>query len=1441
MDPGRYGPQHGWENNSAPERYGAVHEPHFRAGDSYDDRRYLDERFPRDDIYPRNAFPRDVLERENYPPPPAAGGVWPQSRRRTYEEEYPLDRDSRRHVDLYPEMDMGREAGRYREADYYDDHGYERSQRYSGRDRDDYLYDDYDYRPRMSQSREVSRERDYDYGRRSYDSDYDRGGRREGSWRRRESRDREREGKGLSRERDQSPYKRHERSRTDRRRDREEKRHHEYYSTVPSATVVVKGLSQKTTEEDLHQILSEWGPLRHVRVIKERNSGTSRGFAFIDFPSTGSARSMMDKVGDEGVVVDGRKLFFEYSKPTGSAGGPFFGSDGSSRSGHMNHRTTLLSDWMCMICGCVNFARRTSCFQKGETGPTHVLVVRGLDENADEEMLRYEFSKNAPIKDIRLVRDKFTHVSRGFAFVHFHSVEDATKALEATNGTTLEKNGQILRVAYAKSILGPGSGASSSHSSSLAAAAIEAAAFAQQYDAVGWAPKEYNPDDKQSNGKQDQGGDLKDASAPQAGFVWDEASGYYYDASSGFYYDGNTGLYYDGNNGIWYSYDHQSQQYVPCNDQNNKTSGKENEPSKAPDGSNSRKVVISAPAATITSSDKATSLPDAVQAAAAAALAAEKKEKERMKEIKLASKSSILANKKKMSNVLSMWKQRSHESQAPRVALDGNSSALTEERSNPIGSSTKGKLVKDNTASAGSVNTPVQPDSLDAQDIPRPAANISGGTLRGVIRGSGRGVVKSDTAYVAPSTNVSIGSSMATEARNSAVPYRTDASALGSYTPPAPTVSGKRRFSELPAQSASSVKEQPHTTYRDRAAERRSLYGSSSFGDDSDLGVGDPNRDSALRMGGADSMPFPPGVGGRGAGEGNSSAPSFEVITAEKALDETNVGNRMLRNMGWQEGLGLGKDGSGMVEPVQAQSTEKRAGLGSQPKKLDPSLEVQAGDSYRTLIQKKALARGLVKCNEFVKSLDFYRKEMVENCVSANHFTYPLVVKICGELRLVKEGEKVHCRVVKQGFEVDLYVRNAFIHMYAVFGRIRDGEKVFSLSLEMDMVTWNTMIDGYVKNGMVCEARGLFDEMPQRDVFSWNSMISGYVWIGDMRAGQELFDRMPRRDVVSWNCLIDGYARIGDVVSARKFFDWMPCRNVVSWNTLLALNVRSKNYNECLRLFDDMLEEQDVKVNEATFMSVLTACAHLGNLDKGEWVHSYIKNNKSIVTDVLLSTALLTMYAKCGAMDMAKQVFNEMPEKTIVSWNSMIMGYGVHGEGEKALEMFLELEKSGVVPNDATFVCVLSALTHAGMVLEGWWYFDLMLRVYKIQPKAEHYGCMVDLLSRAGLMKDSEEMIKNMNMESGPALWGSLLSACRTHSNLELGEMVAKRLIELEPSDVGPYVLLSNIYAAGERWDDVEKVREMMTKKGLQKSDIIIELGEDNKRQAHSFKAYFLL
>ncbi|OQU88940.1 hypothetical protein SORBI_3002G124600 [Sorghum bicolor] len=927
-----------------------------------------------------------------YAPPPSVGGMWSQPRR-NHDEEYATARDHRSHRDF----------------------GVDRSKRIGSREHAEF-HGEFEDRYRSShQSREDSYERDHEYGRYGYDSDYERG-RRDSSWRRRDSCESERERSGLSREREESPYMRHNRSRShghdgrsrsrsrsrsprarshgrnqrdglyddnrfDRRReyDWDDRRHGD--SVVPSATVVVKGLSLKTNDDDLYQILAQWGPLRSVRVIKERNSGMSRGFAFIDFPTVEAARRMMEATGENGLEIDGRNVFFQYSKPTGGMVGPSLGQENFTRPTYGHRTAAAPCDWICTICGCMNFARRTSCFQcneprtedalpadatgstphfgrrGSELGPTHVLVVRGLDENADEEMLRYEFAKHAPIKDIRLVRDKFTHVSRGFAFVHFHSVEDATKALEATNGTTLEKNGQVLRVAYAKSTHGPASGGSQSNS--LAAAAIEAASFAQQYDAIGWAPKEYNPDDKQNSNSESQ----KDGGTTQSGFVWDEKSGYYYDSASGFYYDGTTGLYYDSNSGVWYSYDQQTQQYVPCNDQNNTKAAGEaaSENTKTSDSNSGKKVVISAPAATTKQSEK-TSLPDAVQAAANAALAAEKREKEKAKEIKLASKSSLIANKKKMNNVLAMWKQRNQEGQAARVVLDDKEPSSSDDKfkhsHNGTGFSLKSKAnsdienAMDNSIGQGIASTQM----LDSDVKPRPVSNSLGTTVMGVIRGSARGVIKSDTTFHALSDAGSTDSRTTRTTRASGLmtspeslvtpaPFKTDVSALVSNTSSGVSGSGKRRFSEAPGQSQ----------YRDRAAERRNLYGSSLGTDTVGLdSTGDyPSRKGSSEIG---SMPFPPGVGERSSGEiGNSE--NYEVITADRAIDESNVGNRILRNMGWQEGLGLGKDGSGIKEPVQAKSVDVRAGLGSQQRKADPSLEAQAGDSYKTIIQKKAMAR----------------------------------------------------------------------------------------------------------------------------------------------------------------------------------------------------------------------------------------------------------------------------------------------------------------------------------------------------------------------------------------------------------------------------------------------------------------------------------------------------
>lgn len=371
---------------------------------------------------------------------------------------------------------------------------------------------------------------------------------------------------------------------------------------------------------------------------------------------------------------------------------------------------------------------------------------------------------------------------------------------------------------------------------------------------------------------------------------------------------------------------------------------------------------------------------------------------------------------------------------------------------------------------------------------------------------------------------------------------------------------------------------------------------------------------------------------------------------------------------------------------------------------------------------------------------------------------------------------------------------------------------------ERDLFSYNSMLAGYAAEGDMVGARELFDEMPERDVVTWNSMLAGYTRHGDMESAKKMFDAMPVRDVVSWNSMLDGYAQAGDIKMARMVFNGMPRRSIVSWNVVLALYAKVRDWCECLRLFDAMVAVGENIPNEKTFVSVLTACANLGDLERGKWVHSLVcKRWERLVPDVLLLTALLTMYAKCGVMGTAKEIFDSMSERSVASWNSMIIGYGLHGHSEKALELFMEMEKSGPQPNETTFICILSSCAHGGLVLEGWWCFDRMVRFYDIEPKAEHFGCMIDLLGRAGLLRDSEELIKNLQAKVSPALWGTLIAASRNQDSSKLGDFVGKKLIEMKPTEFSSYVLLSNIYAAEGRWDEVEKVRKVMKENVVEK------------------------
>ncbi|MCO5607828.1 hypothetical protein L7F22_062029 [Adiantum nelumboides] len=1015
MDSGQYIPPPArWDNNSDLASFGAARDPDHRLGGSFGGRGFQELNYSGDSVYSRDQYRRD---REGFAAPPPVMGLLPPARRNVVEDEYAMLRGGPRHekvgygdaardVDRYRDLDNLRDVDRFRDFNryhsdgYHEDNGfrdYELQRRGGFPDR--YEADKYDARARapVGSTREGNRGLDYAY---LDGSDYERQRHKDGGWEKHRekpmdrsldrgrykarhhsfsrSRSRSRSvsrsrshsrSRSFSRshsydggpERSRSPLS-HRRSRRDDsgdedyhesswRRDRDDRRYHDRSRVAPSATLVVKGLSHSTVEDDLYKALIEWGPLRHVRVIKERNSGNSRGFAFIDFPSVDAAKKAMDGLREDGLVLDGRRAYFEYSsKPTGGVGAP----QAQLTPGVAKHGISAV-DWMCTVCGCVNFARRMLCFQcnevrsddspaadmslsiaanngrkSAEAGPTHILVVRGLDEHVNEDMLHTEFSKYAPLKDLRLVRDKFTHVSRGFAFVHFHSVDEAAAALEATNNTALEKNGQLLRVAFAKSG-GPGS---SFHASSIAAAAIEAATFAQQYDFAGRISK-------------DSTGIEKTIGAPQSGYVWDEASGYYYDAASGYYYDPHRCLFYDGNHGLWYSYDEKSRQYVPYVEPSTGAAidSREGKKRGSTDAATQEKNETSTveegevdPNAS-NEEDKKPSLAEAVQAAALAAQAAAKKEKEKMKEkekeIRLAMKGSLLASKKKL---LTLWKQRQNEGQAatPTPIFSISTSAPARE------------LSPYQSAAPVLGTAPSQPYGTSKK------SEVTTSSITRMATGNALEERQSTSSTTVRRVEAAASQSASLEVNTGSTPYKTDASALGSY---APVAGSKRRFTEAPQPT------QP--IYRDRAAERRSLYGSSSSThDDLLLEMEMMDKGAGGREWGSD-MPFPPGVGSKGsiptteAALGGPESQAFEVITAETAIDQRNVGNRMLRSMGWQEGSGLGKDGTGIVEPVQATSMDVRAGLGSQgqQRKVDARFETQPGDSYRIVIQKKALAR----------------------------------------------------------------------------------------------------------------------------------------------------------------------------------------------------------------------------------------------------------------------------------------------------------------------------------------------------------------------------------------------------------------------------------------------------------------------------------------------------
>ncbi|XP_058764851.1 pentatricopeptide repeat-containing protein At2g22410, mitochondrial-like [Vicia villosa] len=545
---------------------------------------------------------------------------------------------------------------------------------------------------------------------------------------------------------------------------------------------------------------------------------------------------------------------------------------------------------------------------------------------------------------------------------------------------------------------------------------------------------------------------------------------------------------------------------------------------------------------------------------------------------------------------------------------------------------------------------------------------------------------------------------------------------------------------------------------------------------------------------------------------------------------------------------------------------------------LSPHNILKAKDFFHQ-IQKPNLShwnlmiRGWSQTDNPIEAIRTYNL-MYSQGLIGNNITYPFLLKACARIPNVSCTRMVHARVLKLGFESVLFVSNSLIHGYAGFGELGFARKVFDEMSERDLVSWNSLICGYgrckrysevldvfeamrmagvkgdavtmVKVVLACSVLGewsVADAMAEYieknkvevDVYLGNTLIDMYGRRGMVDLARRVFDRMHDRNMVSWNAMIMGYGEASNFVAARELFDDMPQRDVISWTSMITGYSQAGQFVKAVRLFKEMMETK-VKPDKITVASVLSACAHIGSLDVGEAVHDYIRTH-DVKADIYVGNALIDMYCKCGAVEKALAAFEEMGKKDSVSWTSVISGLAVNGFADFALNLFSLMLREGVRPTHGTFVGVLLACAHAGVVDKGLEYFESMEKVYGLTPEMKHYGCIVDLLSRSGDLERAYDFIKQMPVEPDVVVWRILLSASQVHGNLSLAEIAANKLLKLDPSNSGNYILSSNTYAGSNRWEDVIRMRGLMEESNVHKpsGSSSIEINVSNSSQDTCF------
>lgn len=478
----------------------------------------------------------------------------------------------------------------------------------------------------------------------------------------------------------------------------------------------------------------------------------------------------------------------------------------------------------------------------------------------------------------------------------------------------------------------------------------------------------------------------------------------------------------------------------------------------------------------------------------------------------------------------------------------------------------------------------------------------------------------------------------------------------------------------------------------------------------------------------------------------------------------------------------------------------------------------------RDTVLWNTMISGLLKNSCFEDSVLVFGDMVRNGGTRLNSTSVAAVLPAVAELQELRLGMEIQCLGLKLGFHDHVYVLTGLLSFYSKCGEIERAKLLFRDIGRPDLISCNAMISGYTCNGEIESSVRLFQELLASGERVNSSTIVGLIPVfyplGHLQLTNCIHGFCLKSGIISNSsvstALTTVYSRLDEIEAARQLFDESSEKSLASWNAMIAGYTQNGLTEEAISLFQKM-QTSKVIPNPVTVTSILSACAQLGALSLGKWVHGLVKS-RNFESNIYVSTALIDMYAKCGNIAEAQELFDLMPQKTEVTWNAMISGYGLHGHGQEALKLFSEMLHSGIQPSGVTFLSALYACSHAGLVKEGNEIFQSMIHDHGFEPLPEHYACMVDILGRAGQLEKALEFIKGLPVDPGPAVWGALLGACMIHKDTNLARVASEKLFELDPENVGYYVLLSNIYSAERHYPQAASVRQVVRKRKLAKT-----------------------